>query len=1067
MVRLSSSNILSKFILTSCIFQLLLIAVCFAQQEQYIFRHISSENGLLNNQVRYLYQDNQGYMWIFTINGLQRYDGSRFVNYMADLNDPEALHSSSVGRVFEDSKHRFWIGAITPYLLNRSTGKFYNYNLHLSNGTQPVNGVLKFLEDRNGDIWTFTKESYYKLNNSTNQFDSYGALGGITTGIFPRFLDQDNKGNLWFINSRNIRCYDPVSKIIYSRENNPGQLKIFDFKKTIFSFNIFGGNAWLSVPLEKKLYKYDFSKNTFTEYPLENSKENKSHSESYEQRIDNPCGNKENLVAAVVSGEGIALYNADNNTVNEIAVNNDDPNGLHGNLQNFSGTTCLDREGNIWISSDRGLNIFNPNKKYFHFYGNSNKNAKTIFPSFGVNGFINSPVDSDIFVCYYDQVGGIVRLTKDLQFKKKYLYSKKGNSNLKENQIWCLFQDEKGVIWAPNQAKSMLRLDPKSDELTLVEDPALFANFNIVKNDREGNTWMGTWSDGLKKIDHLTHKVTTYLQPPEGSTVVPKNILSLNFDGDSIIWVGTNEQGFLRFDKRTGKYTHNYLFNENDPSSISSNMIKAIITYNDDTLLLATNMGVNIFNKKKQIFTHLSVKEGLPGNSVETIEIDDAKFLWTACDGGFCKINMHTLSVTKYGIEDGITDDIFSNAPFFKMSDGRILVSGAKGFMAYLPAEITTALPPPAPVITGFKLFHKQMNIDSLANTNSTVTLSYEESSFVIEFSSLQFNSSDKLKYYYWLKGVDKEWIPAEENQQANYNQVQNGSYVFNLKCVNRDGVSSTSSAMQKIVVTPPYWKTWWFYLLSLFLIAGSAFIIFRWVSKRRKEKELININHEKQIAAMEMKTLRAQMNPHFIFNSLNSINTFILKSDGDNASEYLNKFSRLVRLILDNSRNEWVLLENELNALELYIELESIRFENKFSYSIFIDPLVSIAEVLLPPLIIQPYVENAIWHGLMHRKDPGGKITIRIRKENDNLEMQIEDNGVGRTMAEKLKGKKSELHRSYGMKITKERLDIVNEIYRVNATVNVTDLYPENVEETGTKVLLTIKYRTNAGNNY
>src|SRR6188508_2969786 len=125
----------------------------------------------------------------------------------------------------------------------------------------------------------------------------------------------------------------------------------------------------------------------------------------------------------------------------------------------------------------------------------------------------------------------------------------------------------------------------------------------------------------------------------------------------------------------------------------------------------------------------------------------------------------------------------------------------------------------------------------------------------------------------------------------------------------------------------------------------------------------------------MEMQALRAQMNPHFMFNSLNSINNFILKNDPDNASDYLTKFSRLMRLILDNSRSEWVLLENELKALQLYIELEAVRFDNAFKYSMEVTKDVDPETMMVPPLIIQPYVENAIWHGLLHRKEPGGRI--------------------------------------------------------------------------------------------
>lgn len=232
----------------------------------------------------------------------------------------------------------------------------------------------------------------------------------------------------------------------------------------------------------------------------------------------------------------------------------------------------------------------------------------------------------------------------------------------------------------------------------------------------------------------------------------------------------------------------------------------------------------------------------------------------------------------------------------------------------------------------------------------------------------------------------------------------------------------------------------------------------------RQKEFEVQQLNQ--QLIHSEVVALRSQMNPHFIFNSLNSINSFILKNDPDNASGYLTKFSRLMRMILDNSRNEWVLLENELKALELYIELEALRFDNAFTYNIEVTKDIDIENVLMPPLLIQPYVENAIWHGLLHRKLLKGKLDIRFWKNDDKLYIEIEDNGVGREEAKRLKSKTATTQKSHGMKITAERIAIANKVYNVNATVKITDLHNETDNQTGTRVLLTLKYKTHDSTN-
>jgi sensor histidine kinase YesM len=198
------------------------------------------------------------------------------------------------------------------------------------------------------------------------------------------------------------------------------------------------------------------------------------------------------------------------------------------------------------------------------------------------------------------------------------------------------------------------------------------------------------------------------------------------------------------------------------------------------------------------------------------------------------------------------------------------------------------------------------------------------------------------------------------------------------------------------------------------------------------------------------------------MFNSLNSINNFILKNDPENASGYLTKFSRLMRLILDNSRSEWVPLEDEIKALELYIELEALRFENNFSYAVEITKDVDMVTTMIPPMIIQPYVENAIWHGLLHRKEPGARLEIHIWKNAETINIQIEDNGIGRKEAQKRKSKSAIKQKSHGMEITAQRLDIVNQLYNVNAKVTVTDLHGIDGIVSGTNVLLNLNYKKN-----
>jgi len=220
--------------------------------------------------------------------------------------------------------------------------------------------------------------------------------------------------------------------------------------------------------------------------------------------------------------------------------------------------------------------------------------------------------------------------------------------------------------------------------------------------------------------------------------------------------------------------------------------------------------------------------------------------------------------------------------------------------------------------------------------------------------------------------------------------------------------------------------------------------------------KDQMEAEFSKKIAEIEMTALRAQMNPHFLFNVLNSIKLYMIQNDARTASKYLTKFSRLIRLILNNSKSHMIKLEEELNALKLYIEMENFRFNDKFDYSIKVDKSIKVDEVDIPPMILQPYVENAIWHGLMHKEDARGLLNINIRRNPDKngLYFIIEDNGIGRELAMQIKTRTAAKHKSVGMQITKDRIAIANKLFNTNASVEIIDL-KDNSKATGTKVVL------------
>ena len=336
------------------------------------------------------------------------------------------------------------------------------------------------------------------------------------------------------------------------------------------------------------------------------------------------------------------------------------------------------------------------------------------------------------------------------------------------------------------------------------------------------------------------------------------------------------------------------------------------------------------------------------------------------------------------------------------------------------------------------------------------IELKYRDNNIILEYAVL--NDDSTYQYAHRIKKIEKQWSNLSDTRKVIFSNIPSGHYTLEVKAVSQLNTSDEKIIGLDLYIHPPYWKTWWFQLLLTGLVGLVIYGIFRIRVGIIRREEAIKTEFNKKLAQVEMQALRAQMNPHFLFNSLNSIKYYIVNKSVDKATDYLDNFSRLIRLILDNSRHQLIPLSKELEALTLYIGMEQIRFEKKFEYSITVEEAVDTDFIQLPPLLLQPYVENAIWHGLMRKETDDGQLTIEVLQEDTTIFCIIEDNGIGRERANQLKSKSALKKKSLGMQITRDRMEMNNQLNGMETEVEVIDLKDEAGQAMGTRVVVRIR---------
>lgn len=968
----------------------LLLAVVGVKSQHPVFRHFTVDEGLPSNEVYHLFQDSKGFIWIATNMGVSRFDGINFRNF----DKQDGLPENTIFEVYEDYKGRIWFVGFPCKLSYFEDGKIveYRYNSELLNAIGKSNIPVK------GSFEVLTDESLY--------------VSFLTKGLFHIL------GNGKVINEK-------VNK------ENVG-LKILSLNDKVLVSQNAGKNSKtlveISIPGIRKTFSFPHSKNY-------------SYSNVY------------------FSQNGQKFFIARNEFIG--MLRNDELIGFK-NMKNRVIFLKSDEESNLWVCTDKsGVFCFEdgeidrePNLNYLSNYSISS----VLFDSEGGKWF--STLENGIYYlpsssfATYTVEDGLTnsKINTLVIFNKKLVigthdpyinYLEKGKirhvkiSNSLNSTIFNIFNNNNRELWISTNDYLYSFKNGYSKQIynNLVSDTqGLSRKVFSIKDmivDQNGRLLMGE-SKGLTIIENMKVKYNSYINQ------------NVELRVESIAEVDTN---YFFLGTNNGLWSYNNVYFKD--LSINNKLLNRRFTdvlYSSElkkSFLGTKGSGLLIYDLRNSVI-QITKNDGLSSNSVSSLLLLGNN-LWVATNYG-----LNVIDVTKIGKKDFKIKSYFKNNGLVSNEinqitgdDQNVYIATNQGLTIFNYKNYNPVLSSPPVYINAFSILKKDTAI------KSGYKLRHYQNLITIKFVGISFREPKNLRYKYRLSGMDTAWIYTA-NREVEFAYLPPGDYKFEVLAVNSDGNVSLRPAQIAFTVLPPFWKTWWFITVVVLVIIAIAYLIY--LSRMKQLKKEHSLRND--LEWYRQQALAKQMEPHFVFNTLNSIQSYIIRNDRLSSTQYLSKFARLMRIILTSSQKQAVPLSDEISAITLYLELEALRFQRRFDFNINVDSSVDSSACFIPAFLIQPFVENAIWHGIIGLKD-GGRIDLSFTKNGNHITCVVEDNGIGRVKsAESRKAEKTK-RESFGIALVESRLNLLNNLYDIDMKVKIIDLYNDNNIPAGTRVTI------------
>ncbi len=537
----------------------------------------------------------------------------------------------------------------------------------------------------------------------------------------------------------------------------------------------------------------------------------------------------------------------------------------------------------------------------------------------------------------------------------------------------------------------------------------------------------------------------------------------------NIVWVGTN-RGLFTYNKQTGES------NSFEPVNKTNITITEIYTEENGNVWFSTlEKGMGLYNLKYKTLQFYPYKKSKT-TAATTFPI---KTFCYKSPGQFFVAVMDSLpaifnteSRTYLFIDDSTLSGSSNQTTDIKVDKlgNLILFKGGRFYFSNVSQNdlLKTSVRPDSSLLAPFFKGIQVENGRELANLDyhpellKKIVLKHDQNSIIVFYDVIDFSDKKDIQFAWKMDGFTDRWVEMptiniDSGLFAFMRDIEPGKYKFQVKVRIGKGEWRKQIAEMEIIIKPAFWQTWWFWLSVVAAIAILIFSIVKLRVRAVRKQERVKAAHEKQLVELEAKALRSQMNPHFIFNCLNSIKSLIQEQQTEKGVTYLTTFSKLIRTLFNNADKKEITLYDEIETCKLYLQLEAMRFDTKFSYEVNVDDSIDLKSVQVPALIIQPFIENAIWHGIMPRNN-GGRLSLNVSRKNDTVEIIIEDDGIGREASQQNKSGSSLTHQSKGVNLTQARLELDNLLQQRQASLETIDQKDEKGIAAGTKIIITIK---------